>query len=131
VTYCADHDPGVLAGYLTCNECHGRAYPDDAEWIGGHLLIVAYGHMTGDPDCPDNHRGRLVLLDTTAADTLIPVAPAGNAARAAEHYGRQQGVFCTAWTGCGSLCCFRAKADGLCGVHLAQRARRARENGGL
>lgn len=36
-------------------------------------------------------------------------------------------TWCTATTAAGELCQFRAKADGLCGVHLAQRtAARAR-----
>jgi hypothetical protein len=35
-------------------------------------------------------------------------------------------TWCTAPTAAGELCQWRAKADGLCGVHLAQRAARAR-----
>lgn len=36
-------------------------------------------------------------------------------------------TWCTATTAAGELCEWKAKADGLCGVHLAQRAARARD----
>lgn len=127
VTYCAGHDPAVMAGYLTCRDCQGRAYPLDAAWVTSQLIMVSYGPVLGDPECPGSHGARLVLLDGAAADQLVPVAPAGNADRASAHYGER--MFCIATTGYGTLCGNRAKADGLCGVHLAQRARRVRQGG--
>ncbi len=126
---CTGHDPITVAGSVTCHACKGRAYPADAEWITDRLILAAYGPVQGDPGCPGYHDARVVLVDLDAADAAIAPAPAGNAARAAEYYSREV-VFCRARTDTGTLCGFRAKGDGLCGTHLAQRARRARLSGG-
>jgi hypothetical protein len=60
--YCADHDPILAAGYVTCGQCGGVSWPTDAEWVTGTLVLVTYA-PEHEPGCPWRGHPRTVLLN--------------------------------------------------------------------
>lgn len=40
--YCADHDPLLCAGLVTCELCGHVAYPTDAAWLDGRLVMASF-----------------------------------------------------------------------------------------
>jgi hypothetical protein len=123
VSYCADHDPILAAGYNTCGACRGRAWPVTAEWITDALILAAFGPVDGEPGCSGHHKPRILLVDLDAEDNTIPRAPERTRAEVAQRCGTS----CIAAKADGDRCRNRPREDGLCGVHLAQREHRARK----
>jgi Family of unknown function (DUF5763) len=117
VSYCPEHDPLLLAASIICGTCKGESFPSDAGWMpdGSILATFASEHELWCTRKPDFG----IILLVPGAGQLVPRVqrPATPPVAAA---------WCTALTAAGVRCQFRAKGDGLCGVHLAQRAGRAR-----
>jgi hypothetical protein len=79
MAYCPDHDP-ILAAPFRCG-CDAKAYPVDAEWIGGPLILATF-----EQDCGCTWNGRWTAVITAGqAGEMFP-APRGNALRAWQYY---------------------------------------------
>jgi hypothetical protein len=59
IPYCVDHDPLVLAGFVSCPRCGRVAYPVDAAWLDGRLVLASFP-----PACP--HTRAVVWLGNPA-----------------------------------------------------------------
>lgn len=124
--YCRDCDPMIVAPGFACTSCGGEALPLDAEYVpdpGGHLILARYEQWHV-PPCA-GPRDWTALVDPQAhTGEELRHAPADGADRARQHYLDQ--YRCTAATAQGTRCRLDAKDGGLCGTHIAQRARQQR-----
>lgn len=55
MSYCAAHDPILACGVLRCPRCGRTAWPADAEWLPGGLVLA-----TWPPGC--GHRGAVTFV---------------------------------------------------------------------
>jgi hypothetical protein len=111
VRYCPDHDPILLAASIICGTCKAESFPADAEWMPDGMILADYV-TTHQSWCTRRPQFGMILLDPASDNQAVP-APARP----------RSAIWCTATTMSGTLCSFRVKADGLCGVHLARRDR--------
>jgi hypothetical protein len=58
--YCARHDPILACGFLRCGRCGHSAFPADAEWLPGGLIVATY------PPACDHHEAVTFLVDPVA-----------------------------------------------------------------
>ena len=108
-----DYDPLLVAASIICGTCGAESFPSDAAWLPDGTILADYV-TTHQSWCSRRPQFGMILLDPASESQAVP-----GRARSA--------VWCTATTGSGTLCSFRAKADGLCRVHFAQREARTRK----
>ena len=82
MAYCPEHDPILVATFI-CG-CGAKAYPVDAEWIGGALVLATY-----EQDCGCAWTGRWTAVVTAGQDGSMSAPPRDNALRAWRHYQDQ------------------------------------------
>jgi hypothetical protein len=110
--YCPDHDP-ILAGPFRCG-CGAEAYPVDAEWIGGALVLATFEQV-----CRCAWSGRWTAVVTVGEDGSMFPPPRGNALRAWRYYqGRNMHQCAATAKTTGRRCAKTVKEPGgLCRVH--------------
>lgn len=123
MNWCAEHDPVIAAGYITCTACAERAWPVDAQWITDRLILATFGAADNAAGCRRYHKPRTLLIDLDTENEAILPPPERTRAEIAQRCG----TTCTAVTAFGERCRNRPKTDGLCGTHIAQREYRARK----
>ena len=79
MSYCPRHDP-ILAGPFCCGS-GVTAWPVDAEWLGGPLILATF-----EQDCGCAWSGRWTAVVTAGEDGSMFPPPRGNALRAWRHY---------------------------------------------
>ena len=116
-------DPLLEAGIRYCGTCGATAYPEDAAWIAGDLILASFPPLCDHAD----HAMTGIVTPSVLDDSPLPRCRiCGDSA------GREVDLCpdcrCRADTWTGARCVNRAKGDGLCGVHLAKLRRQRQHN---
>jgi hypothetical protein len=123
-------DPYLEARTWSCGRCGGEAWPTDAAWLTGQLVLATFAQA---------HRGGCraprvwaILIDAeAAAPSSFPYPPADNSRRAREHYLRRpcracgalgtarycDACRCTGINGRSKRCANKAGPGGCCTFH--------------
>jgi hypothetical protein len=123
-------DPYIQARVWSCGRCGGEAWPTNAAWLTGQLVVASFAQRhRGDCRAP---RAWAIIIDTGAADhQSFPYPPAGNGRQAREHYRRRScracgalavarycdACRCTAPNAKSKRCANKAGPGGTCAVH--------------
>lgn len=114
-------DPILQASRMSCTGCGREAYPVDAAWLTGDLVLATFTQPHG-ADCR-GPRAWTVIIDT--ADDhgqTFALAPAGNARRARDYYRQHSCRACGTLTGARYCAACRCQAQTTRGRRCANRA---------
>jgi hypothetical protein len=127
-------DPLLQARIWCCADCGADAYPTDADWLTGELLLATFSQPHRG-DCRSPRTWSAIVSDVARDGASMPYAPGKNSQLARAYYRRNScracgalahdrycdACRCEATTTRGRRCANRRGRDGSCGRHGGRR----------